>query len=219
MIQIKRTQPAPVCLSLTNNYNCAGVLNQLKIDFHNKCYLCEEKHITTIEIDHFIPLSINPFLKLNWDNLFFSCGRCNRIKSNKKDLLDCTNITHEVTKNIRYEITPLPFEKVKLNIEINVTSFCYQETINTINLLNEIYNGSKTENREISSNNLRDKLIKEIQLFHYFIKKYYDSNDQEAKKRIEKKLQLSSPFAAFKYWVIVQNQQLNNDFGNLLNGY
>ncbi|MFN8439108.1 MAG: hypothetical protein U0V72_15975 [Cytophagales bacterium] len=58
MINVTKSQPAPLCLAIekekTNgNYKGEEVLQKLYEDSHNKCYLCEEKEITTINVEHF----------------------------------------------------------------------------------------------------------------------------------------------------------------------
>jgi hypothetical protein len=60
MFSVVRSQPAPASLATeklktSGEYNKPDVLVRLKEDFYNKCYLCEEKAISKIEVDHFLP--------------------------------------------------------------------------------------------------------------------------------------------------------------------
>ena len=60
MIYIEKSQPAPKCLETKKNktngdYKCGNVLERIKNDFNNKCYICEYKEPETINIEHFRP--------------------------------------------------------------------------------------------------------------------------------------------------------------------
>ena len=62
----------------------------LRKDFSNRCAYCnlhDEAITTPFEIDHYIPKtafeSSRPELKTDYDNLVYSCKKCNRAKSNK----------------------------------------------------------------------------------------------------------------------------------------
>jgi len=79
MIYFEKSQPAPECLEKekskkSGNYKCAGVLKRLKDDFKNKCYICESKAPTTINVEHFKSHQGDSDLKFDWNNLFWSCG-------------------------------------------------------------------------------------------------------------------------------------------------
>ena len=83
------------------------------------------------------------------------------------------------------------------------------ETINTINLLNEVYYGS-TPQKKMEARILRRILRKELSGFKEFVREYKEAEDDE-KEDLEclLKLQLSdsSPFAAFKRWLIRDNKE------------
>ena len=103
MINIKKSEHPPKCLSeekkkANGDYKCGEVLDRLKEDFHNKCYLCEEKEPSTINVEHFIPHQGNKDLKFDWKNLFWACGHCNNTKLAKyKNIIDCTDFSRIVT--------------------------------------------------------------------------------------------------------------------------
>lgn len=52
------------------SYNTPEVNAALKELFHGKCYICENKQITSYNIEHLIPHHENPDLKYDWNNLF-----------------------------------------------------------------------------------------------------------------------------------------------------
>ena len=73
----KRTQPEPVYLKIAQDHrwDCGGeeVVRQLQSDFRNKCYLCEQTLLTSLEIEHFQPHMGRIELIYDWNNLFFAC--------------------------------------------------------------------------------------------------------------------------------------------------
>lgn len=107
MIYLPKSQPAPNCLESekrkkSGDYKCGNVLERLKNDFKNKCYLCEDKGIRKIEIEHFAPHQGDIDLKFDWHNLFFACGHCNNTKIAKyDDILNCT-LENEIEAKIKY---------------------------------------------------------------------------------------------------------------------
>lgn len=118
MINIKRSFPAPKVLEEEKNkkngeYNQKEVLDRLKNDFYNKCYICETK-ATTLNIEHLVSHKGNKDLKFDWQNLFLSCGHCNNVKLNGyDDILDCTK--DDVENCISYRVEPLlPKARVKI---------------------------------------------------------------------------------------------------------
>ncbi|MDX8376651.1 MAG: hypothetical protein R8L53_01360 [Mariprofundales bacterium] len=138
MVPIKRSQPAPACLAkeaqkVSGNYNCGYVENRINADSFSKCYICEEKYISNINIEHFIPHQGNKTLKFNWNNLLLSCCHCNNIKSNRyQPMLDCTNEKDQVDKAISYHITIYPrvekvfIKPIKNSEKVNNTVSHYQ---------------------------------------------------------------------------------------------
>ena len=74
MFEVDRSYPDPESLALektksSGKYNKPDVLYRLRDDFHNKCYLCEQKELTSINIEHFVAHRGDVDLKFNWDNL------------------------------------------------------------------------------------------------------------------------------------------------------
>jgi hypothetical protein len=223
MIFHAKSQPAPECLAseklkANGNYNCEGVLNRLKEDFRNKCYLCEDKEPHSINTEHFKPHRGDIDLKFAWDNLFYCCAHCNNTKLAKNkydDILNCTVVDDQVDKKIKYHINPWPKERAE------ITAIEEGDRIsNTVDLLDQIYNGT-TELKKIESANIRTKLLKEIRNFQNLLFEYYDDNynDDEREKiksAIVRQLRPTSNFTAFKLWVIRDNEELANEFGEYI---
>ena len=220
MIFHAKSQPAPECLAAekakaNGNYNCGDVLERLKTDFKNKCYLCESKEPHSINTEHFRPHRGNKDLKFDWDNLFYCCSHCNNTKLAKPeydDILNCTIENEEVDRKIKYHINPFPKEKAEISaIEIENT-----KVASTVELLNNIYNGT-TELKIIEAANIRSRLLKEIRsfqdlLFEYFDDSYTEEEREKIKSAIIRHLRPSSNFTAFKLWVIRDNEELSNEF-------
>lgn len=219
MVFFEKSQPAPENLEIekrktSGNYNCKGVLERLKSDFKNKCYICETKEPDTINTEHFIPHKGNNDLKFSWDNLFYCCGHCNNTKLSKdkyNEILNCTDRNDEVDRKIEYYINPFPKEKVVLTALENTT-----RVNNTMDLLLSVYNGT-TELKTIESANIRSKLLKEIRqfqdlLFEYFDDSYEQNERDKLKQGIIKHLRSSTPYTAFKLWIIRKNDSLRSEF-------
>ncbi len=120
-----------------SSYNTTEVNLALKEMFHNKCYICENKQVTSYNIEHLHPYYKNKNLKYDWNNLFLSCAHCNN---------------------------------TKLGIR--------KETINTINLLNEVYYGS-TPQKKMEARILRRILRKVLSEFKEFVREYKEAEDDE----------------------------------------
>lgn len=221
MINIKKSQPAPLCLSdekekANGDYKCGNVLKLLKKDFYNKCYICEEREPSSINTEHFKPQKKYPELIFDWNNLFFACTHCNSIKGVKDNLIDCSDNSEIITDLLKFEIKPFPKEKAK------ITPIISRLDINsTAQLLNEVYNGT-TELKNIEGLNIRNKLIREIVEFGRLLQEYYDfglsKEDKEyLQKKIKQRLSKEAPFTAFKIWIIKDNEELMKEFKGLIN--
>lgn len=51
-------------------YNTKEVNIALREMFHEKCYICENKKITSFNIEHLVSHQENEELKFDWNNLF-----------------------------------------------------------------------------------------------------------------------------------------------------
>lgn len=216
MINITKSTPPPQCLEKEKNkangdYKCGEVLERIKTDFKNKCYLCEWKEPPSINVEHFVPHRGDKNLKFDWNNLFWACYHCNNTKLEKFDnILNCTNPEHDVENWLKYEMKPFPFEKV------SITPLKEDEIVgNTARLLLEIYNGTTTL-KSIEAENIRKALLKNILDFQNQLLGYakYAEDDEEKDyylKKIKEHLRKSSAFAAFKRWIIKENPALRKD--------
>ena len=219
MIYLPKSQDAPPCLMIekqkvNGNCNCEGVLDALKKDFNNKCYICETKGPHSINNEHFKPHRGNKDLKFDWENLFYCCVHCNNNKGDREefdDILNCTVDSDGVDIKIKYEINPFPREKVIITALENTN-----RVNNTVKLLNEVYNGT-TPLKLIESANIRAMLLKEIRnfqdlLFEYDDDSYTNEEKLDLKSKIVRDLRSTSNFTAFKRWIIRNSQHFAPDF-------
>ncbi len=99
MVKVNRTFPAPPSLETeakkkNGSYSEPDVIEQLKKDFHNKCYICELGDLQDPQVEHLLPHKNGtyPERKYDWNNLFWSCGHCNSVKNQSKydeGIIDC----------------------------------------------------------------------------------------------------------------------------------
>lgn len=222
MIFHAKTLPGPPCLAAekaraNGTYNCDGVLELLKKDFKNKCYLCEDKEPHSINTEHFLPHKGNNDLKFDWNNLFYCCAHCNNTKLAKEkydSILNCTIDADGVDTKIKYHIDPWPKEKAEITALVADANVA-----NTVDLLLEVYNGT-TELKKIESANLRSKLLREIRAFQDLLFEFYDdsyTNEEktEIKNSIIRQLRPTSNFTAFKKWVL-RDGELATDFAEYM---
>ena len=222
MINIVRNQAAPECLAIekqkpsSENYRCGDVLNRLQIDFFNKCYLCEQKEPTGINVEHFHSHRGNRDLMFDWSNLFFACPHCNNIKGDRHDnILNCTEINPTITDIIKFSMNPFPNE-VTLIEALND-----DETVkNTVDLLNKIYNSQSPDIKRLESSNLRSKLSRELNEFTRSIIDYaYEkrpSQKEDLRAIIIDHLKKDSQFTAFKIWQVKSSNFLRTEFNEYI---
>ena len=140
MINVVKSQPAPLGLAVekakvNGTYRLEEVITRLKTDFNNKCYLCEEKGVKDINVEHFEPHLNDKEKKFDWNNLFWSCSYCNNIKLDTHiNLLNCTDNTEQILESIKFDIKPFPKEKAVIS-SLNLDD----KTVNTVKLLSLIH--------------------------------------------------------------------------------
>jgi hypothetical protein len=218
MIHIKKSQPAPECLireqaKASGDYKCGDVLERIKQDFYNKCYICGYADPPSINVEHFRPHRGDTNLKFSWDNLFWACAHCNNIKLDAyDDMLNCTDSHQNIESRLKYEFKPFPFEKVCIHA-LDDTS----QTLTTKQLLEAVFNGTTTL-KTIEAANIRNALLKEVMKFQENLVDYFkvtnDADDKDAlQRKIKNQLHPGSNFAPFKRWIIRENPELMAEFG------
>ncbi|MEA2028849.1 MAG: HNH endonuclease domain-containing protein [Campylobacterota bacterium] len=207
MIKIVRAN-APTFL----NYNDDIVKEHLKKDFHKKCYLCEEvtRHF---EVDHFYPQKYYPHLINEYDNLFYCCQKCNKIKPKKinidsnSEILNCCEVDLEAYIKLKLNLNQCLIEVEKISTTPQLDS----QVNNTIELLDRIYNG--TDSKSNACEDLRDEIIQNIANFRKKIDKYYTTKLKRAiTQEIKEELSKSSSYSTFKRWIIKDDSKYKTQF-------
>ncbi|WP_210512256.1 HNH endonuclease [Pantoea ananatis] len=217
MFNVTRTLPAPSALA-RNNYQSREVVESLRRIFHDKCYLCEQGDVSNPEVEHFVPHGDKPALKYDWNNLFYVCRRCNGIKSSSIDkLLDCTDGNVDVFN----EIVHLAGNAISGEIEVRANSLNpSDETKNTVALLKRCFNEANTGYREISKQNLHEKILNEFADYFSFRRVLVSRLStpleiQDALDRLKLMCSVNYPFSVFWKWHIITDNILNKKYPNI----
>ena len=217
MYNVTRPTSGPDCLSSGSNYNQPEVVNALKSVFLEKCYICERNAIQDAEIDHFIPLASGGG-RMNWNNLFYSCSRCNGIKSNGHlNILDSTSSSVDVFREIRLKASPTPDNDIVVEASSNTPS---NETLNTVRLLEECYNNTSTALRGVSREALVEQIFEYMCTFVNARRLLRNpstgrTNKQGALETIEAMLSSVHPFSAFWRWQYMDDTYLRTNYPEL----
>lgn len=205
MVYFEKSQPSP---TITSTHNTSEIIQRLESDFHNKCYICEEKAPKDINVEHFIAHQGDKTLRLDWNNLFLSCSHCNNIKSDDyNNLLNCTNLDDNVDTAIHYYCNPMPKEKPVFKIKIPSA-----KATETVELLDRCFNGDHTGQKILEGSNLRSLLLKEIRVFQDLLFAYDEDPNAIYLVKIKYHLSNRSAFTAFKRWIVRDNEYLRNEF-------
>ncbi|MQW92301.1 hypothetical protein GFH30_03610 [Acinetobacter wanghuae] len=223
MFSVSRPNTVPQSLTGTNkDYRSEEVLLTLKKMFHGKCYLCERANISDIQVEHLDPHQGDLIKKFNWNNLFYSCSRCNSIKSHTHtNILDCSIANHDISHYLILECPLTNNRDIKVTVRENSPST--QQSVNlTLMLLDECYNNTSTGIRGIS----RSELIKDIQRYSFQLQKIKNEllfpteplAQSEIDLKIEKLKAMCSPqfaYSAFWKWAITLDEDLSELVGNV----
>lgn len=106
MVKIERTPVPPASLAIEcrkahGSYCEKDVMERLQKDFHDKCYICELKPLTDVEVEHLHPHHNRKIKErvFDWNNLFYACPHCNSVKAAAKyddKIIDCCTVDPEV---------------------------------------------------------------------------------------------------------------------------
>ena len=215
MVKINKSRlPEGIAIKKVEDYRSERVISILQKDFYNKCYLCEEKNPTAINVEHFCSCKNYESLKYNWDNLFYACAHCNRIKGSQYDhIIDCTKHDPEMYIHIRFDSYPEQYVEV-------LDKLYSDENSRTQELLDKIYNGAGTAISEFEAKNLKYKISNEIEEFTEYIDDYLNENDAKLRmvywNKIEKMLRRESGFSGFKRGIVRESEEFMRCFGELL---
>lgn len=218
MFNVTRNLDAPVSLAARRSYAEEDVLNKLKEIFYDKCYLCEMKDPTSINVEHFDAHQGDENKKFDWNNLYYVCGRCNNIKlARYNNLIDCTDPSYDAFKLVKHLPPHTPYQS-KIVIEAMDAD---DKTVETAHLLDEIFNTEKTINKKITGKYLRKKVFNKYNRFLELINIYIDDElPQERKNEALTRLQVlvskKHEFSAFIRWIVLDDDYLCDLLGSYI---
>jgi uncharacterized protein (TIGR02646 family) len=182
MVKVNRSPlPSGQTITRESDYRTGPLYELLKNDFNEKCYICEDiaaKH--GIEIDHLKAHHGCDIRKYNWNNLFFSCHHCNRLKNANFDtIIDCTQDDPEdyfslaITTNTSMK-TEIAITKIKDSPYID----------ETIKLLDRVYNGKAKPIMGDECAELRKDIYKNVGEFTSLLSHYASETDDGVKSSL-----------------------------------
>lgn len=200
MVKIERSYPAPGSLAEgalkhSGRYDRQDVIERLKKDFHDKCYICEMKGLQDPNVEHLLPHKNGkyPERKYDWNNLFWSCGRCNGIKENGRydeGILDCCKYDPE--KILSFELNG-----DKVYVAVLDTNNDLQKR--TAMLVEEAFSLKNTGMRSNTGDVKLKMLQQEMNVLYKQLEKMRACPDSKVVIRtVRSMLRRESAFAAFK---------------------
>lgn len=199
MVKIDRTPTPPPSLAMEKQkangiYNKADVIQQLKQDFHDKCYICELKGLSDPEVEHLRPHHGRKIADrvFDWNNLFYVCPHCNNLKKESKyddKIIDCCVDDPEEMLEQNYE-----------NGHVNVHSIVNEESANmTAELIQDCFEKRNTGIREAACQHRIDHLAESMNVLYKTLDKHKEHPESERYIRsLRAALSRKSAFAAFK---------------------
>lgn len=199
MIKIERSPIPPPSLAIERKkangiYNKPDVIQKLKEDSHDKCYICELGGLSDPEVEHLKPHYGRKIADrvFDWDNLFYVCPHCNNIKKESKyddKIIDCCKEDPEKVLEQCYEES-----------HVIVNSIVDDErAIMTANLIQECFEKRNTGIREAACQYRIHCLADEMNILYKILEKYKENPEASRyKKSLKATLSRKSVFAAFK---------------------
>ena len=209
MVKVERSFPAPKSLGIeaqktSGSYSESDVVEQLKKDFHNKCYLCEMDNLQDPQIEHLLPHMNGKYVerKFDWNNLFWSCGHCNNVKNQRKydeGIIDCCKEDPESLICFKLENEDvLVYAKVQENERVALTA----------QLVTEIFNLKNTGMRVYKSEMRFQELNREMNKLYDTLEEMKENPDSAfVLRKLKALLRRESRFAAFKRNYVREHQE------------
>lgn len=208
MVKVERSFPAPDSLAIEaqkkdGSYSESDVVERLKNDFHNKCYICELDDLSDPQVEHLRPHFNGqyPDRKFDWNNLFWSCGHCNNVKNQRKyddNIIDCCK---EDPESMIY------FRLHSGEISITAKNSDNIKAMRTAELVTEVFNLKNTGMRVYKSDYRFQKLNLEMNKLYDTLDELRKSPDSKfALRKLKALLRKESKFAAFKRCYIRENE-------------
>ena len=201
------------------NYRDPTIVRQLQKDFYSKCYLCEQKHMGDINVEHFIAhKNDNDELKYDWNNLYNVCIRCNSIKGQRfNDLLDCCNHEHLVSTTLMLALPSLLNGNILVSHNLEETNDLFEKANQTVQLLTQCYNAQNSGIQEVSRAHLIELIVKEYTYLlakRVYLKENIDRLVENDKNKVisEIKLMTNPHYQFSSFWInFIKNDPFLNE--------
>lgn len=208
MVKVQRSYPAPESLEIeaqkpNGSYSCDDVVERLKDDFHNKCYICGIDQLQDPQIEHLLPHMNGKYVqrKFDWNNLFWACGHCNNVKNQKKyqdGIIDCCKEDPEER---------LSFELENEEVKVEAIDKEDKKAILTAELIMEVFNLKNTGMRVYKSEHRYKELNLEMNILYDALEELKKSPKSAfLSRKVQALLRRESRFAAFKRNYIRDNK-------------
>ena len=197
------------------DYQDGEIFKLLMDDCYHKCYICEQRPRSP-EVEHRIAHRGDIKLIFDWNNIFYACRHCNKIKNQKRfyggiinplvtDPEECIELRMSYD-NLREKVVLV--KKVKDDALVDVT----------VDLLDLVHNNVSTDNSRESACNLRKKISDNLSVFLMYIKHYKEEQSIGDYYNIIEEISIDSEFAAFKRQMIKDDPGLLAVFSKNLEG-
>lgn len=200
MIKVERSFPALGSLAeeakkANGRYDKQDVIERLKEDFHNKCYICGMSELQDPNVEHLLPHKNGkyPERKFDWENLFWVCGHCNGVKNKGKydeGIIDCCKQDPE-----KY----LHFHVQCNNVFVDASDRSGDMYQRTAMLINETFSMKNTGMRTYTCDERLRLLQKEMNLLYKQLEKMHTApKSKVVLQTIQSLLRRETAFAEFK---------------------
>lgn len=209
MIRVRKRKDEPAELA-SKGYKDDQVKRAILVDQDDKCYICERMVTTDYEVEHLASQSMNDDELVNeWANLYIACNYCNDKKKTSFD-----DIKHPDTYDVEEEIVH-SFDAMNERIVFKTTS-TDPGVLQTIKLLERMYNGTNAPKRVLMETRFYNQFKMKYNHFQSVVHDYLSGRTEEMRPILESLIDIKSEYLAFKYAVIMENDTLRHDFGDMV---
>ena len=205
MFNTVRPTQAPSSLSDHQSYREPDVIQALSDMFFDKCYICETKNPWSLNVEHLDAHQGDIGKKYDWNNLYYSCGRCNNLKMHYyNNLLDCTDPSVDVLRAIRHVVPSSPYAGT---VVIDATNN-HPKTLETRNLIKDVFNKVNTGNRFVTRAYLVERVFKQYKTFLKHLNVYNDDDSlpeekNKAMQHLKHMMRKEQEYSAFIRWTVL----------------
>ena len=219
MVKIERTPTPPAslaieCKKVHGSYASEDVISQLKKDFHSKCYLCELKDLTDIEVEHLLP-HYNRKIKervFDWNNLFYACPHCNSIKNDRiydEKIIDCCKVDPESLLDHIYQ-------EGKVNVRPHDPDTQDEKVLMTAALLENCFEKSNTGIRIFQCQERVNRLVETMNALYKTLEALKKPTSKQYLRALKGMLSREYKFSGFtRYYVRSHIEEYPQLFGKI----